>query len=399
MTYDAIGNPLTYRDGMTMTWKNGRQLATLVNGNKTLSYTYGADGLRTTKLLNSTLHTYEYVGGQLLYETRGAKKIHYVYDSTGNVLAAIYKPSTNSAEQTYYYAHNWRVDVVALYDSTGALFATYEYDAWGKLLSVKDANGDPITGATSFAIANPFRYRGYYYDRDSGLYYLQSRYYDPTTGRFINADALAYTTSDSFIGLNLFAYADNNFVNRIDYNGNIALPIHIPNLVLIATGLLITSVIIFNYDAISKTIGCIIVGGLTALGGAISNAADALSSAAQSIWKSIADSFSRAKGKTNYKSKVEIHHIVAKKAQGAKLAQTILYNLHININDSVNLIALKYGLHRRLHTKKYYDWVNHLIETAYKSGKGDIGLQKNNVIAALKLIKRALNIMNANAPF
>ena len=90
------------------------------------------------------------------------------------------------------------------------------------MLSSKDANGDPITGATSFAIANPFRYRGYYYDRDSGLYYLQSRYYDPTTGRFVNADALAYITSDSFVGLNLFAYADNNCVNRADYNGTAA---------------------------------------------------------------------------------------------------------------------------------------------------------------------------------
>ena len=127
----------------------------------------------------------------------------------------ISKASQHATEKTYYYAHNWRGDVVALYDSTGALFARYDYDAWGNILSVKDANGDPITGATSFAIANPFRYRGYYYDRDSGLYYLQSRYYDPTTGRFINADALAYTTSDNFIGLNLFAYAENNSINNI----------------------------------------------------------------------------------------------------------------------------------------------------------------------------------------
>ena len=219
ITYDAIGNPLSYRNNMTMTWQNGRELATLTKGSNSVSYTYGADGIRTTKTVNGNVTKYEYAGDQLLYENTGYRKIYYVYDSNGNVLSAIYKASQHATEQTYYYAHNWRGDVVALYDSTGTLFATYDYDAWGKLLSVKDANGDPITGATSFAIANPFRYRGYYYDRDSGLYYLQSRYYDPTTGRFVNADTLAYTTNDSFIGLNLFAIVDFYFiilVNRGD---------------------------------------------------------------------------------------------------------------------------------------------------------------------------------------
>ena len=225
ITYDAIGNPLSYRNNMTMTWQNGRELATLTKGSNSVSYTYGADGNKKTKTVNGNVTKYEYAGDQLLYENTGYRKIYYVYDSNGNVLSAIYKASQHATEQTYYYAHNWRGDVVALYDSTGALFATYDYDAWGKLLSVKDANGDPITGATSFAIANPFRYRGYYYDRDSGLYYLQSRYYDPTTGRFVNADALAYTTSDSFIGLNLFAYAENNSINNVDATGNIAIPL------------------------------------------------------------------------------------------------------------------------------------------------------------------------------
>ena len=136
--------------------------------------------------------------------------------------AANYKSSSNAAEQTYYYAHNWRGDVVALYDSTGTLFATYDYDAWGKLISVKDASGNTITSDSNFAILNSIRYRGYYYDTESGLYYLQSRYYDPTTGKFVNADSIAYTTTDNFVGLNLFAYADNNCVNRADYNGTVA---------------------------------------------------------------------------------------------------------------------------------------------------------------------------------
>ena len=132
----------------------------------------------------------------------------------------ISKASQHATEQTYYYAHNWRGDVVALYDSTGALFATYDYDAWGNILSVKDANGDPITGATSFAIANPFRYRGYYYDRDSGLYYLQSRYYDPTTGRFVNADKIENLNLDwNVFDLNIFTYCNNNPCINCDKKG------------------------------------------------------------------------------------------------------------------------------------------------------------------------------------
>ena len=114
-----------------------------------------------------------------------------------------------------------------LYNSNGNLHARYEYDAWGKLLSIKNANGVDITNNGNFAIVNPFRYREYYYDTESGLYYLQSRYYDylqsryydPTTGRFVNADVIAYSTIDSFVGMNLYAYAKNNYISCIDSNG------------------------------------------------------------------------------------------------------------------------------------------------------------------------------------
>ena len=136
--------------------------------------------------------------------------------------AANYKSSSNAAEQTYYYAHNWRGDVVALYDSTGTLFATYDYDAWGKLISVKDASGNTITSDSNFAILNSIRYRGYYYDTESGLYYLQSRYYDPTTGRFVNADDVGYLgKNEDVIEYNLFMYCNNNLCNCSDANGKL----------------------------------------------------------------------------------------------------------------------------------------------------------------------------------
>ena len=113
---------------------------------------------------------------------------------------------------------------MALYDSTGSLFATYDYDAWGKVISIKDAGGNNITSDSNFAIINPIRYRGYYYDNESGLYYLQSRYYDPTTGRFLNTDSVEYLgASDSIKNYNLFSYCDNNPVILFDPDGTIAI--------------------------------------------------------------------------------------------------------------------------------------------------------------------------------
>ena len=95
---------------------------------------------------------------------------------------------------------------------------TYDYDAWGALLSIKDNQGNTISG-NSLATTNPLRYRGYVYDDETGLYYLQSRYYDPKTGRFLNADILIDTNTGSPLSTNMFAYCENNFIKYADYDG------------------------------------------------------------------------------------------------------------------------------------------------------------------------------------
>ena len=107
-----------------------------------------------------------------------------------------------------------------MYDQAGNVVARYGYDAWGKLLSVKDGSGNvltPTTNSTHIGILNPFRYRGYFYDDESGLYYLNSRYYDPQTGRFVNSDSILVL--DNLLGTNLYAYCANDPVNNIDANG------------------------------------------------------------------------------------------------------------------------------------------------------------------------------------
>ena len=219
ITYDSIGNPLSYRNGMSFTWENGRQLHTYTKNGQTATYSYDANGTRLKKDVNGVIHTYLYNGSQLLQETKGTKILDYSYDSNGQIYAVRYRVNANDEGTYYYYAHNTRGDIVGLYNADGTLHAKYTYDVWGNKLAVTNASGVAITSQTDIANLQPFRYRGYYYDYESGFYYLQSRYYDPVTHRFINADGLV-STGTGVLGFNMFAYCENNPVNCIDTNGS-----------------------------------------------------------------------------------------------------------------------------------------------------------------------------------
>ena len=215
ITYDEIGNPLSYR-GYTLTWQNGRQLATLSGNGITASYTYDVDGLRTSKTVNGVKHEYYYVGSTLQYEKFGTTELRFFYDADGNPSGVRYKNGSTTTD--YYFVCNWRGDVIRIYDGAGAVVANYNYDAWGSVISVTDANGAAITDSTHIANVNPLRYRGYYFDSETGLYYLQSRYYDPAVKRFINADGYV-STGTGALGYNMFAYCLNNPVTLSDPTG------------------------------------------------------------------------------------------------------------------------------------------------------------------------------------
>ena len=142
--------------------------------------------------------------------------LDFIYDASGRPYALYY--TCDGSSTVYYYLLNLQGDVVRLVDATGATVANYKYDPYGKLLSVTDANGIAITGATHIANLNPLRYRGYYYDTETGWYYLQSRYYDPILKRFLNADTYA-STGQGFLGYNMFAYCNNNPLTCNDSEG------------------------------------------------------------------------------------------------------------------------------------------------------------------------------------
>jgi len=133
----------------------------------------------------------------------------------------------------YYFRKNLQGDVTGIYNAYGTLVVEYEYTPYGAIFAITDANGvDISTNATHIANINPFRYRGYYYDTETELYYLITRYYDPVVGRFLNADAFA-STGQGIVGNNMFAYCLNNVVNFVDSNGEFCIPIIImpPNII------------------------------------------------------------------------------------------------------------------------------------------------------------------------
>ena len=205
IVYDKIGNPTSYR-GWGMTWQ-GRQLVK-AEKDKKLSFTYDSEGVRTSKTVGSTTTKYLLNGTQILAQTTNGKTLCFFYDQQGNRVGM-----ADGSNNFYYYLYNIQGDVVALADaSTGKLVVTYTYDAWGKVLSVND------TTANSVGTQNPFRYRGYYYDTETSLYYLQSRYYDPEVGRFINADSFV-STGQGTVGSNMFAYCGNNPIVCVDPTG------------------------------------------------------------------------------------------------------------------------------------------------------------------------------------
>ena len=202
ITYSG-GNPTKYYDGSTFTWTQGRRLATAKVGSTNISYTYDMAGVRSSKTVGSTKYDFTTLSGLVTRQTGGGKTIDFVYDENNQPLAMKYNNTL------YYYVLNAQGDVVRIVNSSRSTVASYTYDPWGKIIS----------SSGTLADINPLRYRGYYYDTETGFYYLQSRYYDPEIGRFINADSYASTDAAGLLSTNMFAYCENDPVNRSDPSG------------------------------------------------------------------------------------------------------------------------------------------------------------------------------------
>ncbi len=185
ITRDGIGNPLS--DGTwTYTWKHGRQLESMSDSDVTWTYQYNADGLRTYRYSDDASYYYSYIGDKLWHYIKDYTSFTITYDAMGMP----YSLSRNN--DTYYYILNVQGDIVAINDDEGNTVVYYVYDAWGNLISMTDTSG------CGLGTGNVLRYRGYVYDTELGLYYLQSRYYNPEWGRFLDMDNVELNIDTAF---------------------------------------------------------------------------------------------------------------------------------------------------------------------------------------------------------
>ena len=213
-TYNNIGNPLS--DGTwTYTWEKGRQLRRMSKNDRTVEFKYNENGLRIQKVLNPDTATEEVTnytlhGKNIVHMTKDNGQqhddLHFFYDASN-------KPAIVEFNGTKYaYVHNLQGDIVAILDNAGNKVVEYKYDAWGRIISKMGSL------ASTLGTVQPFRYRGYVYDEETGLYYLQNRYYCNICSRFICIDYFLGTSMQP-LSSNVYVYCNNEPVALSDNSG------------------------------------------------------------------------------------------------------------------------------------------------------------------------------------
>ena len=252
-------------------------------------------------------------------------------------------------ETTYYYTYNLQGDIIGILDSSGNAVVNYTYTAWGEI--------DSVSGSLAETVGkkNPLRYRGYYYDSETGFYYLQSRYYDPITQRFLNADGYV-STGQGILGNNMFAYCGNNPVIYSDPGGDI---FGIDDAAIFAT--------VYVLVAVTAAV-MVYVAGKTATrykppAPALPNIRD-IASKAKNFFKSHTNDYTKAKPKEEIQTlpkapkKDPVHHIVAQNDRRAEESRKILRDVGIEpVTDLRNLVVLPQSYHASLHTNADHSYV------------------------------------------
>lgn len=375
ITYDAIGNPLTY-DGWTFTWKAGRMLASMVKTGTNAQFTYDHNGMRIRKIVNGVTTNYTLNGKNVVHMTQGSHDLHFFYDAQGKPGMVTYN------DVDYFYVYNLQGDVVALIDANGTQVVEYGYDAWGYPISK--------TGSLAATIGtlNPFRYRGYVYDEETGLYYLQNRYYSPNWKRFINVD-------QSLNEKNLFVYCLGSPIIRRDIDGNESIAVltmtgglgigELAPVIASSVAVIVCGII----DAVSKTNPVFIQ-----QSSAVSRLEEVIYSENHQLVLGLDQAISRAleQETKDHQDWIARHHIVPWDKQNAERGRDVLKKAGIDPTwDSDNLVGITYKLHWFIHNDLYVEGINLVFEgvenySQWMAPDNKIVLEKN-VRATLKILK------------
>ncbi len=268
-----------------MTWNtvNGSMLS-FVKGKTTTYYTYSSDGQRISKNVGNYKTAYIYNAGMLIAEENKDYRINYYYDADGIVTEIGYRAKkadgTLLNEVFYFFSRNGQGDIIGIYrNSDSTLVGTYEYDLWGNVVSISEnvftnSKKIKVTDSDGILKKNPLRYRGCYFDSESGFYYLNARYYDPKVHRFISADTVIAGVSSDVSGYNLFAYCNNDPINQMDATGEWP---QLTNKQKVAVGLAaigVAAVLTVATDGLGGPVACFALGALEgSITGAVTGAA------------------------------------------------------------------------------------------------------------------------------
>lgn len=211
ITYDTANplNPKTY--GSDTYNFEGRRLVRWTYGGGYYGYVYNDQGLRIQKRdYRGVTWDYTYDGDKLIREKHLNTTLDFLYDENGSLYGFV-----KDCSEKYLYIRDSLQNILGIADISGKIVVKYDYDAWGATSIKQD------TSSSGIGSLNPFRYKGYYYDSESGMYYCKTRYYVPSWGRWLNADSTKYLDFKQLNKCNLFTYCYNNPINTCDESGNL----------------------------------------------------------------------------------------------------------------------------------------------------------------------------------
>ena len=407
-----LGKPTKYK-GKQLSW-DGNKLTSVTKNGKVRAFNYDVRNYLVSAVTDGDTSKFFYdEKGNLLREERTKNgvnyKVNYIYaggEAIGFTLRGQWKIDLDGAKAQdfpFYYVKDAQGNVRKIVDRMGNCVVKYNYNAWGKeavtpvestwefpLELNSDGTVKKFCQASDIAELNRLTYRGYFYNREIGLYYLINRYYDPETGRFISADDAEYLDFQTLYGSNRYIYCLNNPVNNTDPKGTFAAVDDLAYIAIFAFAVLLMFMSIIAFESATHILG----NAMANIMAFIEDVDDKLSEGAkgndeqlgklQQTFESIA-AITVAKAAEKVNNGTDYHHIVAKRDHRVVEARAILFKYDININGEKNLVELRRSFHWHVHTNAYHSAVNESVKLA------DITGAENGVLTLLATYKKILS--------